>query len=74
MPEVIPDVGQLCTIDGCQHHMFNKNSWIGDAGASCFNTYDNTNMYDVSKTNEQIVGISGNLRETKLGKILGCIK
>ncbi len=27
MPEVILDEGQLCTTDGYQYHMFNKNSW-----------------------------------------------
>jgi len=49
IPEEIPDVGQLCTIDGRQYHTFNKNSWIGDTGASCFITYDDTNMYDVTQ-------------------------
>ncbi len=29
-----------------------------------------TNMYVVKKINEQIVGISGNVTDTKLGKIL----
>ena len=74
IPEVIPDIGQLCTIDGHQYHTFNKNSWIGDTGASCFITYDDTNMYDVTKINEKIVGISGNVTATKMGKILGHVK
>ncbi len=71
MPEVIPDVGQLCTIDGCQYHRFNKNTWIGDTGTSCFITTNDTNVYDVTKINEQI--ISGNVTATKMGKILGCL-
>ncbi len=73
-PEVIPDVGQLCTIDGHQYHTFNKNSWIGDTDASCFIAYNDTTMYDVTKINEQIVGISGKVTATKMEKILGCVK
>ncbi len=54
--------------------MFNKNSWIGDTGASYFITYNNTNMYNVKKINKQIVGILGNMMATKLEKILGWVK
>ncbi len=50
--EFILDVGQLCTIDGHQYQTFNKNSWIGETGASCFIIYNNSNMYNVTKTNE----------------------
>ncbi len=32
-PEIIPEQGQLCTIDGCQYHTFNRSSWIGDTSA-----------------------------------------
>ncbi len=71
MPEVIPNVGQLCKVDGCQYDMFSKNSWIVDPGASCFIMYDDTNMHDVKKINKQIVWISRNVTATKLGKILG---
>lgn len=74
MSEIIPNVRQLCTIDGCQYHMFDKNSWIGDTGTSCFIMYADTNMYNVKKINEQIVGISRNINATKLGKILVLIK
>ncbi len=55
MPEIISNVGKLCTIDGLQYHLFDKNLRIGDTGASCFVIYDNTNMYHVKKINKQIV-------------------
>ncbi len=72
--DIIPEQGQLYTIDGRQYHTFNRKSWIGDTCASCFITFDDTSMYNLKKIDEQIVDIHWNVAATKLGKILGQVK
>lgn len=64
----IPDMEKLCTFDGNQYYTFNKNSWIGGTGTSCFIRYNDTNIYDVKKNSKGISVISWNVAATKLGK------
>ena len=48
---------------------FTKNIWIGDSGALCHITNDNTGLFDTIDINESIQGISRNVLATKTGKL-----
>ena len=45
------ETGKLCTIDRETLHLFKKNIWIGDSGASCHTTNDNTSLFDIIEIN-----------------------
>ena len=59
----------MCTIDGDTFYSFTRNSWIGDSGASCHITNDDTGMYDITDIDESIQGCSGIMLTTKKGKL-----
>ena len=61
--------GMLCTIDGGTFFSFTNNTWIGDSGASCHITNDNTGLYDISDIDKLIQGSSGILLAAKKGKL-----
>ena len=61
--------GMMCTIDGTSFHLFTKNTWIGDSGASCYITNDEHGMYDITEIDELIQGSSGIMPTTKKGKL-----
>ena len=44
----------LCTIDGETFHSFTKNTWIGNSGASCHTTIDDTVLYDITEINKSV--------------------
>ena len=48
--------------------LFTKNTWIGDLGASCHITNNNTGLYDVTNIDESIQGSSRILPTMKKGK------
>ena len=63
------EAGLICTIDGDTFFSFMKNTWIGDSGASCHITNNDTGLYDVMDINESIQGSSGIMPATKKGKL-----
>ena len=63
---------RVVEIDGDTFHVFNKNTWIGDTGASCDMICDDTMLFDVTEISEPIQGFSGLMNATKKGK-LRCI-
>ena len=46
-----------------------KNTWIGDSGASCHITNDDTGLYDITNINESIQGSFGVMPATEKGKL-----
>ena len=42
------EAGMLCTIDEETFHLFTKNTWIGDSGASCYITNNETGLYNIT--------------------------
>ena len=48
---------------------FTKNTWIGDLGASCHITNDDTGLYNINDINELIQGSSSIMPATKKGKL-----
>ena len=50
------EAGVLCMIDGETFHLFMKNTWIGNLGASCHITNDETGLYDVTEINKLVEG------------------
>ena len=63
-----------CTINGCTYPTFTKNTWIGDSGAICHITNNDSSMYDIVCINETISGVSGEVQAMKIGKIQALIK
>ena len=59
----------MCTINGTSFHLFMKNTWISDSGASCHITNDENGMYDVIEIDELVQGSSGIMPATKKGKL-----
>ena len=57
----------LMGVDNPENKM--ENMWIGDTGASCHMTNDDTNMYDVQTINETIETAGEPSRATKIGKL-----
>ena len=55
----------LCTINDETFHLFTKNTWIGDSGASCYIINDITGVYDVTDINKSVQGCSGNVSSMK---------
>ena len=51
------------------HFLFTKNTWIGDSGASCHITNNNSGLYDITKIDEFIQGSSGIMSAMKKGKL-----
>ena len=49
----------MIIIDGDNFFLFMKNTWIGDSGAFCHITNNNTGLYDITNINEFIQGSSG---------------
>ena len=47
----------LCTFNGDTHHLFTKNTWIGDSRALCHTTNNDTNLFNIININELIQGI-----------------
>ena len=52
------EAGMMCSIDSNTFHSFMKNTWIGDSGASCHITNDESGMYDIINIDELIQGSS----------------
>ena len=48
---------------------FTKNTWIGDLGASCHITNDDTGLYNINDINELIQGSSSIMPATKKSKL-----
>ena len=63
------EADMMCTIYGRTFFSFTKNTWIGDSGASCHITNDNTGLYDISDIDKLIQGSSGILLAAKKGKL-----
>ena len=59
----------MCTIDGNTFHSFMKNTWIGDSGASCHITNNESGMYDAIDIDESIQGSSSIMPAMKKGKL-----
>ena len=55
----------LCTIDGEMFHSFTKNTWIGNSGASCHITNDDTGLYNVTNIKKLLKGSLGNMSIAK---------
>ena len=63
------DAGMICTINGNTFFSFTKNTWIGDLGASCHITNDDTGLYNINDINELIQGSSSIMPATKKSKL-----
>ena len=63
------EAGTMCTINGNTLFLFTKNTWIGDSGASCHITNNNTGLYNVTNIDESIQGSSSIIPPTKKGKL-----
>ena len=63
------EAGMMCTINGNSFHLFTKNTWIGDSGASCHITNDEKGMFNVIEIQESIQGSSGTMPATKKNKL-----
>ena len=63
------EAGMMCTIDSDTFYSFMKNTLIGDSGASCHITNDDTGMYNASNINESIQGSSGITPTKKKSKL-----
>ena len=63
------EAGMMCTIDGDTFFSFTKNTWIGDSGASCHITNNNTGLYDITDIDKSIQGSSSLIHATKKGKL-----
>ena len=61
--------GMMCTIDGDTFYSFTKHTWIGDLGASCHITNNNTGMIGVTDIDELIQGSSSIMPATEKGKL-----
>ena len=59
----------MCTIDGTSFHLFTKNTWTSDSGASCQITNNENGMYDITEIDESIQGSSGIMPAMKKGKL-----
>ena len=57
----------FCIIDGEKFHPFIKNMWIGDLGASCHISNDDTGLYNVIEINMLVQRNSGNMSATRKG-------
>ena len=64
--------GTMCTINGDMFCSFTKITWIGDSGASCHVTNNDTGMYDIIDINELTQASSGIMPTTKKSKL--CVK
>ena len=63
------EAGMMCTIDGDTFFSFTKNTWIGDSGASCHITNNDTGLYDIIDFDESTQGSSSIMPATKTGKL-----
>ena len=61
--------GMMCSINGNMLYSFTKNTWIGDSGASCHITDNDTSMYDIIYIDELIHGSSSIMPAMKKGKL-----
>ena len=59
----------LCTIDGETFHPFTKRTCIGNSGASCHVTNDDTCLYDVTNINKLEQGSLGDMSSIKKYKV-----
>ena len=50
-------------------HSFAENMWIGNSGASCHITNNDTSLYVVIEINKVVQGSVGNMFTTKKGKL-----
>lgn len=67
--QYIKEKALVCTINGRTYPSFTKNTWIGDSGASCHITNNDSKMYDVKNIDETVSGVSGGIQATKIGKV-----
>ena len=51
----------MCIIDGETFFFLEKRRWIGDWGASCHITNNDTGLYNVTDINESVQGSSGSM-------------
>ena len=63
------EAGMLYTIDRKTFHLFTKNKWIEDSGASCHITKDETSLFDVTEINKSVQGSLGSIPVTKNRKL-----
>ena len=63
------EAGMLSTIDEETFDSSTKNTWIGNSGVSCYITYSDTGLYDVTKINELLQGSMGNMSTNNKGKL-----
>ena len=63
------EAGMMCTIDSDTFFSFTKNTWIGDSGASCHITNNDTGLYDITDINKSIQGSSSIMPVMKKGKL-----
>ena len=61
--------GIMCTIKGDTFFLFIKNTLIGESGASCHITNDETSMYNITDIDESIQGSSGIMPAMKKCKL-----
>ena len=63
------EAGRMCTIDGNTFSLFTKNTLIGDLGASCHITNNNTGLYDIIGIDKLIQGSLGIMPDMKKGEL-----
>ena len=63
------EAGMMCTFIGQSFCFFTKHTWIGDLGASCHITNNDTGMYDVTHIDRLVQGGLGSISATKNGKL-----
>ena len=63
------EAGMVCTIDGEMFYLFTKNMQMGNLGASCDITNNDTGLFDVNEINESVQESSGDTFATKEGKL-----
>ena len=59
----------MCTINGDTFYSFTKNTWIGDSGASCHITHDDTSMNDITNMDKLIQSSFSIMLTIKKGKL-----
>ena len=62
------EAGMMCTIDG-DTFLFMKNTWIGDSGASCHITNNDTDSFDITNIHDSIQGSSSIMPTAKVSKM-----
>ena len=64
----------MCNIDGETSDFFTKNTWIGDSGASCRSTNNDTHLFLMTETDQSMQGSFGIMLSTKKGKVFVSIQ